>query len=171
MNAWSNYRSSWFWCVVFVLIGTAGAHADVTVVAAFNNSDNNKVLFAATADPSEQDRYVGMDIRSQHLDDHWKFDGTYEDITIVMFADDWQKFLSAWKKARATQDNGDFGDVFVVKTLLSLSRDRTTSGVMFTMARKDEDSAPMNMEEFDLRPQDYPAFETMIDKVNDYFRK
>ena len=115
------------------------------------------------------------------MDDHYHFDGTYTKILMEFFsADDWQKFVSLWEKARAASRpaKSDYSNTAVGSyfdkdnhTLVSVGPN-SRGEISITMAGNPrENKTPRDINIFYLSPKDFPAFDRAVEMVSAYFGK
>ena len=161
---------------IALLLALAGtrALADPTLVGTLYDSQGTSALILIVLTPTADapQKAAGIDIKYQHLDEHYKFDGKYDDLTVTfMNTDDWQKFVSLWTKARSAQGETDAGDYFAAGTLLTVSRE-SDGEIAFTMAgNPNANNVPQSIDIFRLQPKDFAAFDETAKKVSAYFEK
>lgn len=167
--------------------GTAAQEAapsNVTIPGKFYNSDGTAVIYFMIMKPTKDNpqKSAGLGMQYQHVDDHYHFDGTYTKLMVEFYAaDDWQKFVSLWKKARAAPRpaKDDYTDTAVGSyfdaddhTLISVGP--TSQGeISFTMAGNpnEQNNTPRDINIFYLSPRDISAFDRAVKKVSVYFGK
>jgi len=154
------------------------AQSNVTNIVQLDSDDGKSALSIATrntAGASEQ-KFVALAVKYRHLDDHNRFDGSYDVLAVDFTADDWQKFVSLWQKARsepryADRDNligGYFDKAGDTRLTVWASSD---GNIVFTMAgNPDAHNQPRDTAYFILPSKDFDAFDGAMKKVSAYFR-
>jgi hypothetical protein len=152
----------------------SSAVAGGTLVDKFYDAAGTSVIFAVTLETSaaEPEKAAAIDIKYQHTDDNYKFDGTYVDLTVTFAtAAEWQKFVAVWAKARAARGDTDAGDYFADGTLLNIAA-QSDGDIAFTIAgHPNSKNRPKDVDIFYLQPKDFAGFDGMVGKVSAYFAK
>jgi hypothetical protein len=152
--------------------------ADFAVVGKpFYESGGHSALYIATEKVSKDhpQKFAVLVVEFEKSDEHYLYNGTYGKQAVGFAgADDWRKFLVAWKKARALPVADNYFKSFSYfdgDTLLDVTKD-SEANMGFTMASNpDANNLPKELNVFDLSAKDVPAFEAAVKTVSLYFRK
>lgn len=143
----------------------------------FYDSSGHKALSVAITKPSKDNpqKTAGLIMEFEKSDEHYQYNGTYgKQIVVFTSAEEWQKFLTAWKKASALPLADNYfkdSSYFDGATMVGIGKD-SEGNMSFTMAgNPNANNVPQDLNMFDLSSKDVLAFDGVLKKVSLYFRK